>query len=363
MPNLPANLFWSHPQGDATTVPCVHLVPQHPAGDVNTVPCIHWEVEHPGGDPNPLKGPMGQTLPNVPCTHLRQQHPNGDQVTSPCVHLVQQHPGGDPGPPAPCSHPLPVVREVSDLHLIFYTDNQIIQEEAIIATRRLLELGIKISTTIRPLLFFHREPVHGDPTDATDPFWSHYNPLFHSIQITRPQAPLSRQEIRETLHHEMGHATIGQRLIQIATPGSPHEITKPSNSAEAMSEGWAHFIALVIENDKNVANPSFKGLNWGTRNPSVACRADIEYNVGCLLWDLWDVPIDTLAPRGAGTRPTATDVVNLSLGEMFRIYSPSLESIANGPIISSVGDYLSRLENNNPNLRAAIEQVRTLNCC
>lgn len=33
MPTLPAVLFWTHPEGDTTTIPCVHLVPKHPGGD------------------------------------------------------------------------------------------------------------------------------------------------------------------------------------------------------------------------------------------------------------------------------------------------------------------------------------------
>lgn len=179
-----------------------------------------------------------------------------------------------------------------------------------------------------------------------------------AIQITRRQVPLSRDEIRDTLHHEMGHATIGHSLIQITTPGKPHCKVKPTNPGEAMSEGWAHFIALVIRFNRTAVNPNYDGVFWGSRDTSVACRADIEYNVGCMLWDLLDVPQDGDTPNRPGP-----DTVILSLSELFRVYSPTLETIANGPVISSVSDYLSRLENNNPSLRARIERVRTINCC
>ena len=254
----------------------------------------------------------------------------------------------------------PLIREEPSLSLKFYTDNTTIQTETIAAAQRLQALGIRIGTALRPLCIFNREPINGNPDDNTDPFWSHYNPLFHSIQITRRPGSLDVARMRDTLHHEMGHATLGHSLIQITTSGGPHSITLPSDPAVAMSEGWAHFIALAIQFNPTAVNPIFKGMRWDTRDTSVACRADIEYNVGCMLWDIFDVPGDTVRVR---RRTVARDTVVLPLREMFRVYSPTLEAIPNGPVISSIADYLSRLENNNPSLRARIERARTLNCC
>jgi hypothetical protein len=350
---LPANLFWTHSQGDPTTLPCTHIVQQHPNGDPYNAPCTHFVQEHPGGHPNPIPG-----LPNLPCTHVRQQHPSGDIFTTPCIHFVQQHPGGHAGPEIPCLHPMPVMREVPSLNLKFYTGDTTIQKETIAAAQRLKNLGISIGTFIRPLSVFNRGPVNGNPDDPTDPFWSHYNPLFHSIQITRRPGPLDVNAMRDTLHHEMGHATLGHSLVQVSSPGQPHTLTGPTDPAEAMSEGWAHFIALVIRFPRTEVNPSYKGMFWGTRNTTVACSPNIEYNVGCCLWDLFDVPNDGITPL----RP-APDTVILPLSELFRVYSPTLTTILNGPIIPSVGNYLERLENNNPSLRLRIERVRRMNCC
>jgi len=346
-------LFWTHPQGDPTTIPCHHLVQQHTDGDRHTTPCIHLIQQHPNGHPNPVPG-----FPNIPCTHYRQQHPAGDTITTPCIHFVLQHPAGHPGPEIPCVHPLPVVREVSGLNLKFYTNDTTIQNETITAATRLKDLGINIGSPVRPLCIFNRDPINGDPDDSTDPFWSHYNPAFHSIQITRRPGVLDINRLRNTLHHEIGHATIGQSLIQIGTPAHPHRLTEMTDPAEAMSEGWAHFIALVIRFNRTVVNPVYNGKFWGTRDPGVLCVSTIEYNVGCLLWDLLDVPSDGPTPGRPGL-----DNVILPLSELFRVYSPTLTAITNGPVISTVGDYLSRLVTNNPSLIARIDRVRQLNCC
>lgn len=350
---LPANLFWTHAQGDPTTLPCTHIAQQHPNGDPQTVPCPHLVQDHPGGDPNPIPG-----LPRIPCIHVRQQHPGGDTVRTPCVHLVQQHPAGHPGPEFPCVHPMPVQREVPNLNLKFFTADTTIQNETIAAATRLRDLGIRIGTALRPLCIFNRGPINGNADDPNDPFWSHYNSLFHAIQITRRPGALDVQRLRDTLHHEMGHATIGQSLIQIGSNGGVHSMTQPSSAAVAMSEGWAHFIALVIRFPRTEINPSYKGKLWGKRDTTVACDSRIEYNVGCLLWDIFDNPTDGPTPDRPGT-----DTIALPLSELFRVYSPTLTTILNGPVIPSVGNYLERLENNNPSLRDRIERLRPLNCC
>lgn len=349
---LPANLFWTHPVGDPTTVPCTHIVQQHPNGDQHTVPCTHVVQEHPGGHPNPIHG-----APNLPCTHMHQAHPGGDTVVTPCVHFVPQHPGGHPGPEVPCMHPLAVVREVPAMHLKFYTSDTTIQNETIIAATRLRDLGIKIGTAVRPLCVFNRAPINGDATDPTDPFWSHYNPAFHAIQIVRGTGAINVNALRDTLHHEIGHATLGHSLVQISTPGDPHTLTNPTDPGEAMSEGWAHFVALAIRFPRTETNPSYKGMRWGQRDARVQCSPNVEYNVGCMLWDLLDTPNDGPTPN------RGPDSVVLSLSEMYRVYSPTLTTIPNGPIIPNVDSYLQRLESNNPALRTRIERVRVLNCC
>lgn len=348
---FPANLFWTHAEGDSTTVPCIHIVRQHANGDTTTVPCVHLVQQHPGGDPNPIPH-----MPNIPCIHLTQQHPGGDTVTTPCIHLVQQHPAGDPGPDIPCLHPMPIVRTVPALFLVFYTADTTIQNETIAAATRLKNLGISIGSPLRPLNIFNRPPVRGNADDATDPFWSHYNPLFHSIQITQRPGPLDLARLRDTLHHEMGHATLGHSLVQITQPAAVHSLTAPTDPGEAMSEGWAHFIALAIRFEPAEPDPAYSGMRWGVRDAAVPRRPDIEYNVGCMLWDLLDT---TAEPPRRGQ--VGSDTVAMKFKELFRVYSPTLQTIPNGPIIPDVANYLQRLENNNPALAPRIDAVRQLN--
>src|SRR5689334_15904269 len=131
---LPANLFWTHPQGDSTVVPCVHLVQQHPAGDAHNIPCLHLVQEHPEGDPNPIPG-----LPNVPCTHIHQEHPKGDEFVTPCIHLMQAHPAGDPGPDVPCIHQITPAAKDTARHLIFYTDDTTYQSIVTTLVDKLLD--------------------------------------------------------------------------------------------------------------------------------------------------------------------------------------------------------------------------------
>jgi hypothetical protein len=350
---LPANLFWTHAEGDSTTLPCTHIVRQHPAGDTTMVPCVHLVQDHPGGDPNPIHG-----LPNIPCIHVHQQHPGGDAVVTPCIHLVPQHPAGDPGPDIPCLHPMPVVRAVPELFLVFYTDDATIQNETIAAAKRLKQLGVTMGSPLRPLNIFNRPAVRGNADDATDPFWSHYEPLAHAIQITQRPGPLDLARLRDTLHHEMGHATLGHSLVQVTNRGAVHSLTAPTDPGEAMSEGWAHFVALAIRFTPDEPNPPYSGMQWGVRDAAVARRPDIEYNVGCMLWDLLD---RTAEP--AVTGQPGFDNLAMSFTELYRVYSPSLQTIPDGPIIPDVANYLRRLERNNPAIRPRIEAVRQLNGC
>lgn len=271
---------------------------------------------------------------------MHLEHPNGDTITTPCIHLM------------------PVVRRVPELNLVFYTAEPAIQAETIAAAQRLKNLGVSIGTPLRPLNIFNRPPVHGNPDDATDPFWSHYNTAFHSIQITQRPGPLNVAAMRDTLHHEMGHATLGHSLVQITNEGQVHSITTPTSPGEAMSEGWAHFVALAIRFGPDEPNPAYSGMQWGVRDANVPRSPDIEYNVGCMLWDLLD---NTVEPPRRGQ--AGFDNLALQFGEMFRVCSPTLQTIPNGPIIPNVANYLQRLANNNPLIAPRIEAVRQLNGC
>lgn len=336
-----ANLFWEHPDGDTVTIPCVHLVQQHPGGDTELVPCTHSVPAHPGGHTTPVG--------TVPCGHLVPAHPAGDAVIHPCTHLVAQHPGGHPAAGGPCVHPLTPVRVDTDLNLVFYTDDATLQDAALAGAARLRALGVEIGRP-RPLNVFARPPLRGNPDDAQDPFWSHYDPGTHSIQVTW-RTPADYPRLIDTLYHEMGHALLGHRCVQIATANGPHTLTQPSTPGVALSEGWAHLVALAIRFRPDETPTSYKGMDWEERTSTVPLDPNIEYNVACALWDLLDLgsgAADTVTIQ-IGSRVIALrERVTMPFADLFRVYSPSLATLADGPIIPDVQNYLMRLSQNHP---------------
>lgn len=346
-------LFIRHPEGHETTIPCAHLIQQHPNGDTLTIPCTHgFRQAHPAGDI--VFGAR------VPCIHLVPIHPNGDNKTIPCAHIVQQHSDGHPGPVVPCIHPMEVVRSEFGGRLLFYAGNSVIQETVMDAVDRLNTLGVSL-LSVRPLHIFHRGPLASG--DGNDPFWSHYNPLFHSIQVI--DNGQSDQRIVETLRHELGHALVGNQITNHYAGGS-HTLTNEANSyALAMSEGWAHFVALVLTYDASQGRDvKYKGENWETL--SITPNGKIEYCVGSCLWDLFDsVRIRLMRTRFGGRMIVERDeLATIAFSEFFRVYSPTLETIFNGPWISSIWDFVDRIKKNNadnPTLVGLIDEVTLLN--
>jgi hypothetical protein len=325
-----ANLFWTHATGDPTMLPCTHLVQQHPGGDVTTVPCTHGFKQAHSHDYVTVLGNRHK----VPCIHLVPKHPNGDRITTPCIHFVQKHPGGDPGPNIPCMHPMFPSRFEFDGLLLFYTTDSIIQNSAISAMNRFRFLGIN-PIAPRPLHIFHRPPVGSGNND--DPFWSKYHPVEHAIQIMKRSPAQSADEKRETLFHELGHALLGHSIINHYA-GGPHGLTEEVDETLAMSEGWAHFVALVLSKQETNPAPMYKGLNWEAMN--ISPNPKIEYCVGCCLWDLWDRVTES---------GQFADNVSLSFAELFKVYSPTLATLTNGPIVRNIYDFVDRLKKNNPN--------------
>jgi hypothetical protein len=341
---LPANLFWTHPRGDQGTVPCVH--PTHPNGDQPlNAPCLCPKVaEHPGG--HEKRDPLGNTV-KTPCTHLVSPHPNGHELPKgPCSH--RQHANGDPGPFTPCAHPMPIRSRADNLGVHFYTADADIRQFVTSAIHSLRSKGVRYPDP-RVLKVFYREPTNGNINDNKDPFWSHYNPVFHSIQLTKGR-PLP--DLQETCSHELGHAMLGHTPVHIAPAGGPHSMATADSAAMGMSEGWAHFVGLVIGEKP----ASYKGYNWEnghevTKTVRLEPNRDIpfssknEFRVGCILWDLYD------GGKEAG------DTVQVPFSELYRIYSPTLATLANGPVIPSIEDFLGRLKKNRPDLRARIDAV------
>jgi hypothetical protein len=406
-----ANLFWEHPKGDVLTLPCPHIVFDHPGGDQIRVPCTHGlKQEHPAGDPittpclhlgpahaqgHPITVPCTHglrqehpggdrvgfvTLPcihvslvhpsgdtvNLPCPHLVPQHPSGDTnflpcphvslvhpegdlTTVPCVHPRQEHPAGHPGPPLPCAHPLPIRRAEFGGRLLFYTDDTEIQGWMIAIVQGLMDLGVDI-TLPRPLHVFNRPAVNGNPNDNLDPFWSHYNPLFHSIQLTDGH---TSEDNLSTALHECGHALLGHSIPNHFASG-PHTGTSPNLNADgslntglAMSEGWADFVALVLENRLHLGSSEYApgALETSKLKPSPAT----DRCVAAALWDLFD-PV--------GVEPgMVQDRVSLPFSEMLRVYSPGLQTLTSGPVISSIFDFANRLKENNQRTRGLATRV------
>lgn len=350
-----ANLFWSHPNGDSYVIPCVHIVPQHPAGDTVMVPCTHpWVQQHPGGDQITLPGGFKKM---VPCVHWGSPHPNGDPHNVPCVHLMQQHPGGDTII-GPCVHHLAPISVEHAGALVFYTNNTELQNFVHDGIKFLNKLGVDILAS-GPLNIFNRANINGNPNDNTDPFWSRYNPAIHSIQITSgigtTQTNVTTDNIgtgirmRDTLFHEMGHAIVGHACVQIISPGDPHGMHTPTNPAEALSEGWAHFVGAAMLNAQGNNKPIFKGENWETLAAGQTPNPNIEYSVGMCLWDLFDTNVDS------------DDNASFSFLELLKIFQPTFPTITAGPVIKDVFDYCDRLIKNNPESKDIIDKVRIQN--
>ncbi len=359
-----AHLTQQHPGGDATTVPCTHLTPQHPGGHPTTVPCVHInlatrKVAHPGGDPGPI----------VACTHMIQQHPAGDPgPTAPCTHMVAQHPGGDTAYSV-CAHPMVPTRQEGAGNLIFYSNNSELENEVINTVQRLRELGVRIAAP-RPLNIFNHDWVPGiEKETSANPAWPHYARDTHSLQIPKSWTGM---KMREAVHHEMGHALLGHACVWNKSKGGSHDLKKISDPGLAMSEGWAHFVALAIENQQSseVGPINYQGTVW--ENMNITANPNIEYCVGCCLWDLYDSPKRRIlrggSSRGGGRVVTiasddeaGADKVALSFTELFKVYSPTLQTLIDGPQIPDIGDYIKRLKQNNPDIADDIEKVKVAN--
>ena len=363
-------LKYEHPGGDPVTTPCAHLAPAHPAGHQTTIPCIHGLTQlHPGGDrlgmvtlpcihlslvhpegdtitlPCPhlsIEHPAGDTT-LLPCAHVSLVHPEGDLISAPCSHPHQQHPEGHVGPPVPCAHLLPVRRTEFGGRLVFYTDDSDIQRWLIAIVQGMLDLGVDI-TVPRPLVVFNRAAVNGNPNDNLDPFWSHYNPLLHSIQLTHGH---SANVNLDTALHECGHALLGHSIPNHFASG-PHTGNTPNlnpdgtpNLAVATSEGWADFVALMLEDRLQLGSDHYR--RGALENLQLTPNPAVDLCVAAALWDLFD-------PVGP-ERGRQQDRIQLPF-PYFRVYSPSLQVLSTGVVVGSIYNFAERLKRNDPRNRS-----------
>jgi len=358
MPNAPClhPPIQDHPNGHTETLACLHMVrehsgdhdtglkspcthikfgrPEHSGGHAITAPCGHKVKEHPGGHPK-----------NVTCSHLAKPHKDGHAVPpAPCLHVRPEHPEGHDG--APCIHPLKPDRIDPATGVMFFTTDPLIQNEVLAGIQRISSLGIKFKWP-RPLSVFHRLPVNGQPYDNKDPFWSHYSSRKHALQITKGH---SREDMIEGVRHELGHALLGHACATIPSPGGPHTMADATDPALALSEGWAHFVALVLSVSPTDKNAAFRGYKWepARDEKSIVFSSSNEFRVGAILWDLFD-------------RSSDQESVDLKFTDLFGVFSPTLQTLLDGNKIPNVEDYLSRLGKNHPDKRSAIMSLYTNN--
>jgi hypothetical protein len=347
------NLFWLHPNGHEIPLPCTHITTQRLNGNL-TIPCSHLDWQN--GKWTKMTPPDSPLEVNVLIPQPREQ--NDNIPLNNIVIPMLEHPGGHPGITVPCIHPMPLKRRVEGLWIDFYTDNSFIQEETIKAVAQLLYLGANLASPGRPLNVFYRGYLADYPSNSDNPFWNHYDPFTNSIQVLDDGR--TQNEIRDSLHHELGHATLGHRIVQPPTPGGTHNLNTVSQPTLAMSEGWAHFVALAsrfraTDVPNQTSAMAYNGQNWETRVASVPLSPNIEYNVACTLWDCYDV-----AQRTISRLPE--ELAALPFSDLYRVYNPTLSTIPFGPLIPNIDDYLDRLIANNPGQRDALLHIRDINC-
>lgn len=376
-----------HPQGDPTQIDCIHLVAPH-ASDPSTIPCKHCRQQHAEGDDtgaripcvhrdkfgrpqhssDPVRVPCvhlqcdhpnGDPGPPVPCTHARvRQHDHDNGPPTPCAHKVCDHPNGDQGKATQCIHPLrPVEENLADGYRLFITDNDLRAQvkQAILDLKN--RFGIYVGRP-RILNVFNHAPINGIPADGSNPNWSQYDPVTHSIQLMKGK---TNEELAETVRHELGHALIGRRVVQILTPNGEHTLCDDKGPGLAMSEGWANFVGLVLSPGKE---RTYKRVDWEDAHSLSGCMniggGNIPYSTGnelrvaAILWDIYD------ANRDQGR--VNLDRMNVSFQEMYKVFSPSMATLLNGPVFESIDQYMERLNANaGGQYRYSLADIRKLN--
>lgn len=366
-------LFWEHPDGHIVKVPCVH--PKTVTQNVQVkIPGYNKTITLPGSN----------TTANVPgfniagirwdgaTVNISIPGPSGDvhfddqNITFPVTLPGLQHPEGDDGPTVPCWHPFRTYTVDVARNIVFHTSNSFVQNETKKAIDRLAALMVRpsfLTSSIRPLHVFNRPLLSNYPQDARNPFWSHYEPDTHAINI-HFDATANQTDFLDALHHELGHASIGQNCVQIPTPGGGHGMDAEIDPALAMSEGWAHFVALAIRDNQDTLLPAlYWGQRWEARNAAVAPNLNIESNVARLLWDIYDTGRSVTGGWPPRTMYKADDeAMSFPFKELYKVFSPTLATLQNGPLIPSINDYIARLKENNPVQAEQIEQVRVVHC-
>lgn len=139
------------------------------------------------------------------------------------------------------------------------------------------------------------------------PFWSHYDPVPHALVVTRdpedykpagsdaPDFDMADWRTKrlgqkkDTLRHEPGHSMMKLKCVKIPAENGSHSMEKETDAGTAMSEGWANFVAAVLQNDRAADEAYRKGYEIENAARSTApVNRKVEYRVTAVLWDLYD---------------------------------------------------------------------------
>lgn len=344
-------LLYQHLLGDLISPLCPHWVPQHPNGHDIPIPCSHTQTVTVGG--HFVRGVW------VPDVQVAYQHKNDGTQHVPCTDLIQAHPNGNCNF-GPCGHPLVPTSYDSGRNIIFYTGNSSVRSTVAQAYDKLVALGVApnlISTAIRPLLILNHAPATNG--SQTDPAWSRYDAGLHAIQI------MTTHPVPETVFHEIGHAIVGQSCVRAVAPGLPHNGTSPQVPGDALSEGWAEFVAGSIAISRDTRDASFGSINLDAKlTPADGPpRKDVETFVARTLWDLFDTGKLIPPPPGGPALSQRLDdePASLSFASLYGVWMPTAQTMSSGPLIPDLDDYIHRLKLNNPGQGAAIDAVMSLN--
>jgi hypothetical protein len=123
----------------------------------------------------------------------------------------------------------------------------------------------------------------------------------------------------------------------------------------AMSEGWADFVALMLEDRLRLGSKAYAPGVLET--PTLAPNPAVDRCVAAALWDLFD-------PISQESDGLLLDRVRLPFADLFRVYSPSMQVLTNGLVISSIYNFARMLTSNYRNnvlLTARIDEVLARN--
>jgi len=150
------------------------------------------------------------------------------------------------------------------------------------------------------------------------------------------------------------HARPQVRLHQ--HPGGEHDLTDASDARLGLSEGWANLVAIWLENGRDAGTVTKRGFAQNYESARTTRRSPTTSAMS----SAWRASSGTSRlPRGE--HANRSDSVSIEFADLFRVYSPTLETLQNGPLLASIDDFTSRLVNNGAVTQASVDAIRSLN--